>query len=98
MDSTGGLDNDGASASPREPQVPSRGTPFESPHLFGEDRGQAPLEEQSEMVSSVTPRGVPLSPDDHAAVATGSPSQPQSGAKDSDQNMFQHGDLDGAYA
>ena len=80
-----------------EPQVPSRGIPFESPHPSGGDRGKAPLEEQSRMVSSVTPRGVPLPPDDRAAVATGPPSQPQPGAKNPNKNMLKHGGLDRVY-
>ena len=64
-------------ALPYEPQVPSRGTPFESPHPSGGDRGKAPPDEQSRMNSSVTPRGLPLPTDNRAAAATGPPSQPQ---------------------
>ena len=64
-------------ALPYEPQVPSRGTPFESPHPSGEDRGKAPPDEQSRMNSSVTPRGLPLPTDNRAAAAAGPSSQPQ---------------------
>ena len=68
-------------ALPYEPQAPSRGTPFESPRPSGGDRGKTPPEEQSRMNrlmnSSVTPRGVPLPPDNRATAATGPPSQPQ---------------------
>ena len=66
-------------ALPHEPQVLSRGTPSESPqpHPSSEGKGKAPPDEQSRMDSSVTPRGLPLPPDNRAATATGPPSQPQ---------------------
>jgi hypothetical protein len=58
-------------------QVPSRGTPFESPHPPGEGRGKALSDKPSSVSSSVTPHGLPLPPDDRAAAATEPPAQPQ---------------------
>ena len=65
-------------ALPYEPaQVPSKGTPPESPHPPIEDIGKAPLDKQSSIGSSVTLHGLPLRPDNRATAAISPPSLPQ---------------------
>jgi hypothetical protein len=62
---------------PDESHARSRGTSLESIHHRSGESQEAPPDEQSRINTSGTPHRPPSPPDDHDAVATGPPSQPQ---------------------